>query len=123
MFNILIGLVSGIISGMGIGGGAVLIPALVLLNGVSQQVAQGINLVYFIPTAIVSLIVHIRNKNIDIKTALITGSFGLLGAVAGAFITGYIGDNVLRRFFGIFLFGVGVYEVCQNFIKKSAEKG
>lgn len=123
MFNILIGLASGIISGMGIGGGAILIPALVLLNGVSQQVAQGVNLVYFIPTAIVSLIVHIRKKNIDVKTALIIGCSGLLGAAVGAIITGYIGDNILRRIFGIFLLCIGIYEVCQNFIKKSAKKG
>ncbi len=123
MFNILIGLVSGIISGMGIGGGAVLIPALVLINGVSQQVAQGINLVYFIPTAIVSLVVHLKKKNIDVKTALIIGSFGLLGAIAGALMTGYIGDSILRRIFGVFLLAVGVYEVCQNFIRKTAKKG
>ncbi len=123
MFNILIGLISGVISGMGIGGGAILIPALVLLNGTPQQIAQGINLVYFIPTAIASLIVHIKNKNIDIKTAITVGCSGLVGAVSGAFLTGFIGDDVLKRIFGIFLLGIGVYEVCQNFIKKSVKKG
>jgi len=123
MFNILIGLISGIISGMGIGGGAVLIPALVLLNGTAQQIAQGINLVYFIPTAIASLIIHIKSKNIDIKTALNVGCFGLIGAVSWAFMTSFIGDEMLKRIFGIFLFGIGIYEVCQNFIKKSAKNG
>ena len=123
MLNILIGLISGVISGMGIGGGAVLIPALVLINNTAQQTAQGINLVYFIPTAIASLFVHFKNKNIDIKTAVIVGSFGLIGSVTGAIAAGVIEDNILKRIFGIFLFGTGVYEVCQNFIKKYEKKG
>ena len=53
-----VGLLAGIISGMGIGGGTILIPALVMLTDISQQGLQGINLVFFIPTAIIALITH-----------------------------------------------------------------
>ena len=56
-----VGLLAGIISGMGIGGGTILIPALVMLTDISQQGLQGINLVFFIPTAIIALITHFKN--------------------------------------------------------------
>lgn len=111
MTNIIVGFFSGIISGMGIGGGAILIPALILLQNISQQVAQGINLLYFLPTAAVSLIVHIKNKNVVLKTALILGISGVLGAIAGSLLAVKMPSDLLRRFFGIFLFLIGVYEV------------
>ena len=114
MLNVLTGFLSGIISGMGIGGGAILIPALTLFQGVSQQVAQGINLVYFLPTAIVSLIVHIKNKNVEIKTALIIGLSGLIGAMGGALLAIKLDGGLLRRMFGVFLFFIGVYEVIKG---------
>ena len=52
MILILIGLISGIISGMGIGGGTILIPALTIILSMEQNTAQAINLIYFIPTAV-----------------------------------------------------------------------
>ena len=119
MTGVIIGFLSGIISGMGIGGGAILIPALIFIENTSQQTAQGINLIYFIPTAIAALIVHIKNKNTDIKTALITGGSGALGAVGGALLAGAIGDNVLRRLFGVFLLFVGIYEIYCGFVRKN----
>ena len=64
---ILIGLFSGIISGMGIGGGVLLIPFLVLFNDVSQIDAQGVNLVVFIPVAIIALLTHRKEGNLESK--------------------------------------------------------
>ncbi len=115
--GILTGLLSGIISGMGIGGGAILIPALIMLENVNQQVAQGINLVYFIPTAVVSLIVHIRRKNVEIKTALIIGAGGISGAVFGSIIAKNIHSGILGKLFGIFLLGIGIYEIVKGLKK------
>ena len=119
--NILTGFLSGIISGMGIGGGAILIPALILFQNTSQQVAQGINLVYFLPTAIVSLIVHIKNKNVEIKTALIIGLSGLIGAALGALLAIKLDGNLLRKMFGVFLFFIGVYEVVKGVKMKKSD--
>ena len=118
MLSVIIGFLSGIISGMGIGGGAILIPALILIENVGQQTAQGINLIYFIPTAVTALIVHIKNKNIDMKTALITGGSGVFGAVLGSVAAGMLGDNILRKMFGVFLLFVGIYEIYCGFVKK-----
>ncbi len=122
MLNVIIGLLSGVISGMGIGGGAILIPALIFLSGVSQQVAQGINLLYFLPTAFFSLIIHIRNKTVDVKTALIIGYSGMVGAAGGAFLaTRMIEGELLRKLFGGFLLLIGVYEIYKG-IKMGKEK-
>ncbi len=121
MLAVIIGFISGIISGMGIGGGAILIPALIFIKNVTQQTAQGINLVYFLPTAIAALIMHIKNKNIDIKTALWVGLSGVLGAIAGSYIAGRLGDNILRKMFGVFLLFIGIYEIYCGFKQKITE--
>ncbi len=119
MQNIIIGFFSGIISGMGIGGGAILIPALIITQKISQQTAQGINLTYFIPTAVAALIIHLKNKNIKVKTALVLGISGLPGAFLGALFAGWLGDGILRRMFGFFLMLVGIYEIFKGFREKS----
>ncbi len=109
--SIIIGILSGIISGMGIGGGAILIPALILINGIDQKLAQGINLVYFLPTAIFSLIVHIKNKNVVFKTAIIIAICGALGAIVGSLIAMRVDNEILKKMFGIFLGLIGVREI------------
>lgn len=119
MVNAIIGFLSGIISGMGIGGGAILIPALIIFENLSQQVAQGINLTYFIPTAIIALVVHLKNKSIKVKSAIFLGLFGLPGAALGSFFAASLKDSLLRRFFGGFLLLVGIYEIYKGYKEKS----
>lgn len=109
--NILIGFFSGIISGMGIGGGAILIPSIILLSGISQKLAQGINLLYFIPTAVFSLIVHIKNKNVLFGTAAVIGIFGIIGAILGSLAAMHLENELLQKAFGIFLLAVGIREI------------
>ena len=106
--TILAGFFSGIISGMGIGGGAVLIPILTVLLKVGQQQAQCANLVYFIPTAIAALVVHIKNKSVDFKVALPIIITGLAGAGLGAWIAVCISPEMLRKIFAVFLFAMGL---------------
>lgn len=108
---IICGLLSGIISGMGIGGGTILIPALSIFLHLSQHAAQGINLLYFIPTAIVALIVHIKNKNVDFKSALSIIIYGIGGAVIGAYIANITDAGLLRKIFAVFLLLMGIYEI------------
>lgn len=108
IITILAGLFSGVVSGMGIGGGAILIPILTVLLGYGQQAAQCTNLVYFIPTAIVALIIHVKNKSVDFKSAWPIIGFGVIGAVAGSWIAVYMPAEVLRKIFAVFLFAVGI---------------
>ena len=124
MTVILAGLLSGVISGMGIGGGTVLIPALVFFQNIGQHEAQGVNLLYFIPTAAISLWIHIKNKSVNFKIVLPIMISGAFGAVLGAFLAGIIQAKLLKRLFGIFLFAMGLYEIFKKDkkSKKSQEK-
>jgi hypothetical protein len=111
MLLFFIGLVSGIISGMGIGGGAILIPAIVLFVNPDQHVAQSVNLLFFIPTAVIALIVHIKNKRIDLKIAIPIICTGLAGAFLGSRLAISLDGTVLKKMFGFFLLAMGVYEM------------
>lgn len=106
-----IGLLSGVISGMGIGGGTILIPGLIIFSNLNQHQAQGVNLVVFIPIAIVALITHFREKNIDLKTATPIILTGLFGAFAGSNIAMKMTPLLLRKIFAAFLFIMGAYEI------------
>ncbi|MBE7038952.1 MAG: sulfite exporter TauE/SafE family protein [Ruminococcaceae bacterium] len=119
MIAALIGAFSGIVSGMGIGGGTILIPALSIFLNINQHNAQGVNLLYFIPTAVVALFVHFKNKSLDFKTALPIILSGVAGAAGGAIVAGVMSADILRKFFAIFLFAMGLYEI---FKKKKQEK-
>lgn len=116
--TVLIGFFSGIISGMGIGGGTVLIPALSIFLNISQQNAQGVNLLYFIPTAVCALFIHIKNKNVDFKTAFQLAACGVLGAVFGALLANKTDSFLLKKLFAVFLLLMGFYEI----LKKDKQK-
>ena len=62
---ILIGIISGIVTGMGMGGGSILILILTAFMGVNQHTAQATNLIFFIPTSISAIYVYFKNKNVD----------------------------------------------------------
>ena len=111
MLLLAIGFVSGIISGMGIGGGTLLIPALVFIVGTKQQIAQSINLIVFIPSAIAALIVHTKKHNIEKGLLMKLAITGCIGAVAGSLLAVKLDSDILKRIFGIFLFVIGFYEI------------
>ena len=96
---VVVGVLAGIVSGMGIGGGTILIPALLFLQDMNQQQAQGINLIYFVPTAVIALITHIKNKNIEVKAVKSIVLTGLIGAAIGAFLAVKMDATLLRKFF------------------------
>ncbi len=107
---VLTGVLSGIITGMGLGG-IVLIPALTMLFDYPQKVAQGINLVYFIPTSLVALFVHNKNKNLDLKLTAPLAIWGVLGAIAGSMLVGIIPPQILRKIFAVLLVVTGIYQI------------
>lgn len=111
MKEIIIGLISGIVSGTGMGGGTILIFLLTFMCGLEQHVAQATNLIFFIPTSIIAIIVNIKNKNIDLKLATIISIFGILGAIIGANLSVRTNVNILRKVFGIFLAIIAIHEI------------
>jgi len=123
VLTIIIGFASGIISGMGIGGGTLLIPALVFLAGTRQQIAQSINLLVFIPSAIAALFVHARKHNIEKGLLLKLAVTGCIGAVIGSLLAVKLDSALLKRFFGIFLFIMGIYEITSKSKSKKPSSG
>ena len=105
------GFVAGIISGMGIGGGVVLIPVLTLFLGFEQKIAQGVNLMYFIPTGAAALWVHYKNKCVETKIALVLAAFGVLGSATGAYLAAGVSSLVLRKLFALLIIIVGTNEL------------
>lgn len=111
MSEILIGIVSGIVSGTGMGGGTILIFLLTFMLGIEQRVAQATNLIFFIPTSIIAIIVNLKNKNIDLKTGIIISIFGVFGAIVGANIALHMDVDILKKCFGIFLALIAINEI------------
>jgi len=122
MLLFFIGLMFGIVSGMGIGGGTILIPALIFLAGITQHAAQGVNLAAFFPTAIVAICLHIKNGYIRHKTAFYIFLSGAIGAFLGAKAAVSISTEVLRKMFGIFLLIMGIYELTRNSSRNKCDK-
>ena len=109
--NCIAALLTGIAASMGLGGGMILIVFLTVFLNTPQINAQGINLVFFIPIAIVSLIFHSKNKLINWKEIIPAVIIGALGAVIGTFVAQYIGSPILSKIFAVFLLIVGVKEL------------
>jgi uncharacterized protein len=119
MLVALIGFLAGIIGGMGIGGGTILIPSLIFFLGTEQHTAQSVNLISFIPTASVAILIHLRKKNIEKKLCLKLIFLGVIGAVIGSYIAVSLNAQMLKKFFAGFLLVMGLYEI---FSRKNLQK-
>lgn len=105
---ILIGIVFGCIGGMGMGGGIILIPFLTIFMGFNQQDAQAINLFAFVPMAILALIMHIKNKLINISQTWVLLISGSIFAFLGSYVASLLSGETLKTIFGIFLITVAI---------------
>lgn len=115
MQEILIGLISGIVSGTGMGGGTVLILLLSIIMGVEQHIAQATNLVFFVPTSIAAIITNWKYKLVDKKVALWVSIFGVIGAITGAIVSSKTDVEQLKKYFGIFLAMIAIFEIYSYF--------
>lgn len=111
MKEIIISLITGALSGMGIGGGSLLIILLTAFLGVAQVTAQSINLIYFLPCAAVSLFIHLKNGFVDKKTALTVALSGCLSAVPFAYFAVNCDSSVLRKCFAVLVFICGIFQL------------
>ena len=105
---LLCGLGASIISAWGVGGGTLLLLVMTLFLGVDQRTAQGINLLFFLPTAISALICHARSGFLDRPTLKFAIPIGVLAAAAGAWIATAIDVELLRKPFGVYLLLSGI---------------
>ncbi|MEX2372632.1 MAG: sulfite exporter TauE/SafE family protein [Dehalococcoidia bacterium] len=103
-----IGLVGGAFGGLlGIGGGTLFVPALVLILGTEQHVAQGVSLAVIVPTAISATQANIRAGFVDTTVAKWVTPPAVLLAFGGAFVAGLLDGPTLSRIFGVVVIYVG----------------
>jgi uncharacterized membrane protein YfcA len=101
------GLVTGVFSAIfGVGGGAIVVPFMVLALGAAQHLAEGTSLVVIVPTALVGAWAHGRRGYVNVRAALLLVLGGVLGAVAGALLANQLDGDLLRRIYAVFLLWV-----------------
>lgn len=111
MMEAIVGFLTGVMASMGLGGGFVLVVWLTLFAEVRQRTAQGINVLFFLPIAFVSLIMHLRNGLVNKRLVKKLAVGGLLGAAVGTLVSQVIANELLRRLFALFLLAFGLREL------------
>ena len=104
----LCGLGASVISAWGVGGGTLLLLVMTLFLGVDQRTAQGVNLLFFLPTAASALICHAKGGYLDKPTLKAAVPAAVAAALIGAWISNNLDVEVLRRPFGVYLLLSGI---------------
>jgi len=111
VLSILAGILCGMISGLGIGGGSILMVWMTAFLGLEQRIAQGINLLYFLPTAAASLFFHTKNRFVEWRVTVPAALCGAACAALFAFFSHKIDSEIMGKLFGSFLLLIGFFEV------------
>jgi uncharacterized membrane protein YfcA len=116
---VLIGTAAGLISGLfGLGGGIVIVPALIYLAGFSQLTATGTSLAILLPpVGLAAVIVYYRHGNVNVRAAIVIAVFLFLSAWISSQFAQRIGTNTLRLLFGAFVTIVGIYIIITSLNK------
>ena len=122
IYLILSGLISGIIGGMGMGGGTLTIPILTIFLSYKQLQAQGVNLVSFLPMSVVALIIHFKNKLVDFKRTWLLAAVGSVFSLGGALIAVRLKNKILTKMFAIFLIVLGVWQLIELIRNKNQKQ-
>lgn len=104
----LCGLGAGTISAWGVGGGTLLLLVMTLLLGVEQRTAQGVNLLFFLPTALSALLCHRKGGYLHRPTLRAAIPWAVPAALVGAWIATAVDVSLLRRPFGLYLLFAGI---------------
>lgn len=108
---LIVGGATGVLSGFGVGGGSLLLVYMTAFAGVEQRLAQGINLLYFLPAGLMALPAHVKNGYIEKQALLPAIGAGLICAALSAWAATAMDVALLKKFFGGFLIVVGVMEL------------
>ena len=121
ILSALVGAATGVLSGFGVGGGTLLLVYMTAFAGLDQHLAQGINLVYFLPAGLLALPAHAKNGYLAKPVLWPAVGAGLAGAALGAWAAFALEVDLLRRLFGAFLIAVGLWELLGGGTKKEQE--
>lgn len=102
---------SGILASLGLGGGMILIVYLTIFTQTNQLNAQGINLVFFIPIAILALIIHTKHKLVEWKKIVPSIICGTISVILGSFLASWLGSDVLKKLFAVFILLIGLQQL------------
>ena len=122
IYLLLAGFISGIIGGMGMGGGTLLIPILTIFLSFQQKNAQAINLLAFIPMSLGALVIHMKNKLVDFKIGIPIIITGIIFSVLGSYLASILNNQLLQKIYAIFLLVVGVYQAIQTILSMKKKK-
>ncbi|MCP4305358.1 MAG: sulfite exporter TauE/SafE family protein [bacterium] len=101
---VLLGLITGVIaSTLGVGGGIIFVPALVVFFSFEQHLAQGTSLAVIVPTVIVGTWLHAKRERVDSKVAVLVGTGGVVGGLVGSQLALGLDPDLLRRLFAALL--------------------
>ncbi len=118
--SIIVGFLTGVLASMGLGGGFILVVWLTLFMDVEQKTAQGINLLFFLPIALLSLCIHLKNGLVNKRLVKKLALGGAAGAILGTLGTRLLDNSGLRMLFALFLLAFGLRELFSR--KPTAEK-
>ncbi len=104
-------LITGFLASLGVGGGMILILYMTVWGGYSQLHAQGVNLIFFLPIALLSVIIHRKNGLIELKELVPAMITGAVSAVIGSLAAEYIGSELIGKFFAVFIIALGIREL------------
>lgn len=105
---VILGLVTGVLAGLlGVGGGVVVVPVLMVVFGSSDLVAKGTSLLMMIPTALSGTIGNLRRHNVDIVAGLLIGVAACTTTALGAWISVHLDPRVTNALFAVFLVAIG----------------
>ncbi len=108
---LIVGAATGVLSGFGVGGGTLLLVYMTAFAGVEQRLAQGINLLYFLPAGLLALPAHVKNGYIEKPALLPAIGAGLICAALAAWAATTMEVGLLKKLFGAFLIVVGLMEL------------
>lgn len=106
---IAIGFATGALAGMlGVGGGMIMVPAMIVLFGIPSAIAKGTSLAVIIPTSISGTLRNRKNSNADLEAAAIVGTTGVVTALAGGWVSAQMSDSLSNTLFAVFLLLIAV---------------
>ncbi len=122
MTEAIVGFLTGILASMGLGGGFILVVWLTMFSGTEQRTAQGVNVLFFLPIALIALIMHLKNGLVNKALVKRCAIGGVIGAVIGTFGSQIISNGLLRKLFALFLLAFGLRELFSK-TKQKDNKG
>lgn len=122
IWYLLLSILSGALAGMGMGGGTLLIPILTIIMKVEQNVAQGLNLLVFVPCALICCIIYTKNKLVNYKKSWLIVIVAIGLSVLSSLLAIKVKNKFLSICFGTFLIALGLLQLIIGIINMIKDK-